>query len=141
LRYTKRSCPPSPWCTNGNTSTKTTIAPPKKTATRGVSRPEVEVEVEVEVEELQKQKKKRSAPLRPIPKDFSISDSVRQWAKGKGYDALELHLEHFKLICQARNYKYSNWDAAFMRAISDNWAKVKRGSATADALELVLRGG
>jgi hypothetical protein len=28
------------------------------------------------------------------------------------------------LVAQSNNYKYTDWDAAFMRAIKDNWAKV-----------------
>jgi hypothetical protein len=28
------------------------------------------------------------------------------------------------MLAQSNNYKYTDWDAAFMRAIKDNWAKV-----------------
>lgn len=59
-----------------------------------------------------------------IPKDFKISDRVISWANEKGYRDLEKHLDSFILIAQSRNYKYTDWDAAFMRAIKDNWAKV-----------------
>jgi hypothetical protein len=59
-----------------------------------------------------------------IPKDFSISEKVILWAENNNYTNLQKHFDNFVLSCQARNYKYTNWDAAFMRAIKDNWAKV-----------------
>jgi hypothetical protein len=61
----------------------------------------------------------------PLPKDFAISERVKKWADEKGHTQLERHLEHFLLICQAKGYKYKDWDSAFMRAITDNWAKVQ----------------
>ena len=71
------------------------------------------------IEEKRTEKNKTS-----IPKDFKISDRVINWANEKGYRDLEKHLDSFILIAQSRNYKYTDWDAAFMRAIKDNWAKV-----------------
>jgi uncharacterized protein YdaU (DUF1376 family) len=59
-----------------------------------------------------------------IPKDFSISEKVILWAENNNYTNLQKHFDNFVLSCQAKNYKYTNWDAAFMRAIRDNWAKV-----------------
>ena len=59
-----------------------------------------------------------------IPSDFSISEKVILWAENNHYTNLQKHFDNFVLSCQAKNYKYTNWDAAFMRAIKDNWAKV-----------------
>lgn len=60
-----------------------------------------------------------------IPKDFFISERVKSWATKNKYSELEKHLENFILVCESKDYKYTNWDSAFMRAIKDNWAKVK----------------
>ena len=59
-----------------------------------------------------------------IPKDFTISERVISWANEKGYRDLQKHLDNFILVAQSNSYKYTDWDAAFMRAIKDNWAKV-----------------
>lgn len=59
-----------------------------------------------------------------IPSDFTISERVIRWANEKGYHDLNKHLDNFILVAQSNNYKYTDWDAAFMRAIKDNWAKV-----------------
>lgn len=65
-----------------------------------------------------------------IPKDFSISERVQKWADKNGYIHLDKHLESFIDRCKANNYKYTDWDSAFMTAIRDNWARLpqlKRG--------------
>jgi hypothetical protein len=59
-----------------------------------------------------------------IPSDFTVSERVIRWANKKGYRDLNKHLDNFILVAQSNNYKYTDWDAAFMRAIKDNWAKV-----------------
>jgi uncharacterized protein YdaU (DUF1376 family) len=59
-----------------------------------------------------------------LPKDFKVSERVIKWANEKGYRDLNKHLDNFILVAQSNNYKYTDWDAAFMRAIKDNWAKV-----------------
>jgi hypothetical protein len=59
-----------------------------------------------------------------IPSDFTVSERVIRWANEKGYRDLNKHLDNFILVAQSNNYKYTDWDAAFMRAIKDNWAKV-----------------
>lgn len=66
---------------------------------------------------------KRSKKI-SIPDDFDISDRVKQWAYKNNYQHLSRHLENFILVAKSNNYKYSDWDSAFMRAIKDNWAKV-----------------
>jgi hypothetical protein len=60
-----------------------------------------------------------------IPSNFSISDKVILWAEKNNHTNLQKHFDNFVLSCQARNYKYTNWDAAFMKAIRDNWAGVQ----------------
>jgi hypothetical protein len=59
-----------------------------------------------------------------IPANFSISEKVILWAEKNNHTNLQKHFDNFVLSCQARNYKYTNWDAAFMKAIRDNWAAV-----------------
>lgn len=59
-----------------------------------------------------------------IPKDFSISESVRKWAEQHGHKRLNQHLEHFKDRAEAKDYKYVNWDSAFKEAIRKNWAGI-----------------
>jgi hypothetical protein len=59
-----------------------------------------------------------------LPSDFTVSERVIKWANEKGYRDLNKHLDNFILVAQSNNYKYTDWDAAFMRAIKDNWAKV-----------------
>lgn len=59
-----------------------------------------------------------------IPSNFTISERVISWANQNGHRDLQKHLDNFILVAQSNNYKYTDWDAAFMRAIKDNWAKV-----------------
>ena len=59
-----------------------------------------------------------------IPSNFSISDRVISWANEKGYRDLQKHFDHFVILAQAKGYTYTDWDAAFMNAIRNNWAKV-----------------
>ena len=59
-----------------------------------------------------------------IPKDFSISERVISWANREGYRDLQKHFDHFVILAQAKGYTYTDWDAAFMNAIRNNWAKV-----------------
>jgi hypothetical protein len=70
-------------------------------------------------------RKRRVNSKTSIPNDFKISDRVKQWALKKGYRNLDEHLESFKLKALAKEYEYADWDAAFMNAIRDNWAKIK----------------
>lgn len=59
-----------------------------------------------------------------LPEDFAISERVISWANQRGYRDLEKHFDHFVILAQAKGYKYTDWDAAFMNAIRNNWAKV-----------------
>lgn len=62
----------------------------------------------------------------PLPDNFTISQSVRTWAKDKGHSRLEEHLEAFKAKCRANGYQYIDWDSAFMEAIRADWAKLQQ---------------
>lgn len=59
-----------------------------------------------------------------IPEDFCISDRVKKWAAAKNTNHLDKHLEHFISICRAKDYRYVDWDEAFMTAIRNDWAKI-----------------
>lgn len=60
----------------------------------------------------------------PIPENFEVSESVKTWAEKNGHDQLDSHLSHFIDTAKAKGYKYIDWDAAFRKAISGNWAKI-----------------
>ena len=62
-----------------------------------------------------------------MPKDFSISSRVIDWANEKKIKNLQGHLENFKLACEAKDYKYKDWDSAFMTAIRKDWAGLNSG--------------
>ena len=71
-----------------------------------------------------KERKEPSSRETIIPVDFSISERVIKWAEEKGFDNLNVHYENFVHTSKAKGYKYIDWDSAFMKAISANWAKV-----------------
>jgi hypothetical protein len=60
----------------------------------------------------------------PLPPDFGISEGVKKWAIEKGFDCLEEHLESFKDYAMSSGKTYADWDAAFRRAIKEDWGKV-----------------
>lgn len=68
--------------------------------------------------------RKRAPSKSVLPNDFSISDRVKAWAAEKGHDRLDQHLESFRAKATAKGYTYADWDAAFMEAIRENWAKL-----------------
>jgi len=61
-----------------------------------------------------------------LPENFSVSDSVREWAKKNGFGRLDEHLENFCLACKAKGYAYIDWDAALMTAIRSDWAGLRK---------------
>ena len=63
---------------------------------------------------------------------FSISDSIKEWAKKNGHTQLEKHFEYFVDAAKSNGYVYADWDAAFRKAISANWAKVGQSITTQD---------
>jgi hypothetical protein len=72
-----------------------------------------------------KVKERKAVNKTSLPADFKVSERVKLWAKEKGHSHLDEHLESFKLKAMAKKYTYVDWDAAFMGAIRDNWAKIK----------------
>lgn len=75
---------------------------------------------------------KRRKTDTPIPDDFGISERVRKWADSKGHTRLEDHLESFIGKCSAKDYRYADWDSAFMNAIREDWAKLNAQKHTVD---------
>lgn len=86
-------------------------------------------------------------PKTPIPDDFAISPTVRQWAAEHGHDRLDERLQHFVGKAKANGYRYADWDQALQNAIRDDWAALNNrrsprggsslsdvGHRTADAL-------
>lgn len=78
----------------------------------------------------QKSKLKPRARARkiPMPADFEISDRVKTWSAQRGFDRLDEHLEAFKRKAAARGYEYIDWEAAFMEAVREDWAKIRSGA-------------
>lgn len=68
--------------------------------------------------------RKRAPSKSPLPNGFSVSERVKAWAAEKGHDRLDQHLESFRAKATAKGYTYADWDAAFMEAIRENWAKL-----------------
>lgn len=81
------------------------------------------------VEVVDESPRKRGARNTLMPSDFGVSERVRAWAASKGHTNLDKHLDHFRLTASAKGYTYADWDSAFMRAVSDNWAKLAAPSA------------
>lgn len=71
------------------------------------------------------QKRVKKTAKRSIPDDFSVSDRVKAWASEKGYGKLADHLDAFVRKSKAKGYTYLDWDAAFMEAIREDWAKIR----------------
>jgi hypothetical protein len=70
-------------------------------------------------------KQKRKSPTTPLPDGFGISERVTKWAAAKGHGSLDAHLESFLGKVKAKDYRYVDWDEAFMTAIRDDWAKLR----------------
>lgn len=76
-----------------------------------------------------------------IPDDFSVSENVQRWADENGHGQLQTHLANFIDTAKAKGYTYIDWDAAFRKAITGNWAKVSPKVATGpSALPDFMRG-
>jgi hypothetical protein len=61
-----------------------------------------------------------------LPTDFGVSERVARWAEGR-YFNLDKHLESFKRKCEAKDYRYVDWDSAFMEAVTKDWAGIGDG--------------
>lgn len=78
-------------------------------------------------ERTSKGKSKSESRLKtPLPPGFEISARVKAWASEKGFDRLEEHFDAFTGKARAHNYRYADWDAAFMEAIRADWAKLRQ---------------
>lgn len=86
----------------------------------------------VVVDEGEIARKSRKRPKTSIPENFGLSESVIDWAKSKGYGHLQQHLDNFRLKAAAHDYRYADWDKAFMGAIEADWAKVNDKPRVAD---------
>jgi hypothetical protein len=69
--------------------------------------------------------KKAKSRKTELPADFGVSERVRAWAAEKGFGQLPEHLDAFKRKAAAKGYTYIDWDAAFMEAIREDWAKLR----------------
>lgn len=63
---------------------------------------------------------------RGIPSDFKVSPAVMSWCVHRGIADPAPYLDHFINTCQANGYQYADHDAAFKKAIADDWAGVRR---------------
>jgi len=85
--------------------------------------------------EQKKEKATRRARATPLPEGFAVSPRVEAWAKSKGFDRLDEHLDAFTRKARAKGYTYVDWDSAFEEAIREDWGGIRSGkgrSATAN---------
>lgn len=121
---------------NENTAKTRALGQKRASTFREQDRYETVTRVEKRTEEKSKGVKASTAPKgasnrkTPPPEGFSVSTSVQDWAAKNGHTRLPERLEHFLGKCRANNYRYADWDAAFMGAVRDDWAKF--GAANAD---------
>lgn len=92
----------------------------------------LDVDVGVSVFEGDSARKARKRPKTPIPADFGLSQRVVNWANSNGYGRLQEHLDSFRLKAAAHDYRYSDWDSAFMAAIKADWAGLNGKPPPAD---------
>ena len=63
----------------------------------------------------------------PLPDDFAASDAVIAWMQREGYgEGVGVHLKAFRLKAAAHEYRYADWDKAFMEAIRADWAGARK---------------
>jgi uncharacterized protein YdaU (DUF1376 family) len=72
-----------------------------------------------------KRAKRPAATL--MPDGFAVSDAVQRWATDRGFGQLSEHLDAFRRKAKAKGYTYVDWDAAFMEAVREDWAKLRTG--------------
>lgn len=63
-----------------------------------------------------------------MPAGFGVSERVKAWAAEKGFESLDAHLDAFRRKCAMGAYVYADWDAAFMEAVREDWAKLRGGA-------------
>lgn len=77
----------------------------------------------------------------PLPDNFALSEKVKLWAAKKGYDHLDDHLEAFKRKASMNGYKYVDWDDAFMEAVREDWAKLRKDKYKPEGIKPVDAAG
>lgn len=80
---------------------------------------------EVKRSEEKRSKAQRGAPISP---DFGISENITAWALKNHIFNLERHFTNFVDQAKAKAYRYSDWDAALRKAITQDWAKIGKGA-------------
>lgn len=72
-------------------------------------------------------KRGERSPKTALPADFAVSERVTGWARSKGFDRLDEHLESFVSKVRQHGYRYVDWDEAFMTAVREDWARLRNG--------------
>lgn len=87
----------------------------------------VSVDVSESVSESVPPARKRAtrAAKTSLPDGFALSERVKTWAAGKGYDRLDEHFESFVGKAKAKGYVYTDWDEGLMGAIREDWAQLR----------------
>ena len=101
-------------CPKGDTNLEITKKEPKGWFTQENQ------DTQVTQDKQEKQVKKK----RSLPNGFKVSESTQKWAKEKGFDRLDEHLEYFVGYALANGRQYVDWDRAFQNAVRGNWAKL-----------------
>lgn len=112
-----------------------------RNATQRQETPRVEERREEETPHIPPAGGRRSrAAKSKLPEGFAVSERVRGWATERGYDRLNDHLDCFRRKASANGYTYADWDAAFMEAIREDWAKLRGKTANGSAPPPKVRG-
>lgn len=71
-------------------------------------------------------KRPRKKPETEIPENFEVSERVKAWAAENHFtdNRVSQNFAKFALWAKSKDKRYSDWDAALMAAIRDNWAEV-----------------
>lgn len=80
------------------------------------------VSVSVDVPDSVKPTRKKSKV--PLPEGFTVSSRVKVWAAENKFpdSRVDNNFAKFVLWAQSKDARYSDWDAALMTAIRDDWA-------------------
>lgn len=123
MRSFKRACPASPWCETVDESTKSSPICQQVAAISGKSRPEGKGSEGKGIKTVGLRRTLKT----PLPDGFALSERVISWSVEKSVFNLDAHLENFINVSKARDYRYADWDRAFMNAVLQDWAKIGRG--------------
>ena len=103
----------------------------KQPSTVSETSPDTDTDTDTETEKKEEPRKRDNAPRKKktaLPENFQVSDRVNAWAKLKGFDQLQEHLESFISKSKAKGYTYIDWDEALMGAIRDDWAGLRKAN-------------